>query len=103
MPALTTEKTDTVLRRGARVKIIDRSAHSNWFLIETDRNEQGWIDATTELEPTVYSLADDTKLAKEESDAVLRCRYKILSLMLGELQNQQKRGPPEHDRLAAGV
>jgi hypothetical protein len=38
----------------------------------------------------VYSLVDDTKLTKEQNSAVLLCRYKILSLMLGELQDSRR-------------
>ncbi|MGE5375636.1 MAG: hypothetical protein ACM3XO_11325 [Bacteroidota bacterium] len=85
---ITREKKTPELKPGTRVKIIDRSAHSNWFQIETEGVQQGWIDATTELTPIVYSLIDESKPEQEkDSDAILLCRYNILSLMLGELQD----------------
>jgi hypothetical protein len=86
---ITREKEKPELKPGAWVKIIDRSAHSNWYQIETEGAQRGWIDATTELTPIVYCLIDESK-PEQDSDAILLCRYKILSLMLGELQDSNQ-------------
>jgi hypothetical protein len=79
-------QTEPALEPGARVKIIDRSPHSSWFLIESNGNK-GWIDSTTDLIPVMFSLIDESRLDEKDIRSLLDCRYKILSLMLGELQD----------------
>ncbi len=76
--------------KGEKVKIMDRSPHSNWFQIELQDGNNGWIDATTELNPIVFSLSDESRLEESSIGAILHCRYNILSLMLGELQDRDK-------------